>query len=522
MRSPLLSAATLLLLTALSGCQPGTTGPGTDTDTDTDTDTSPPVLTPKALLIFIDGFIPQGLDTAEVPTMDTLQEHAAWSREGRAESTTISGSGWSSFLTGVHWDKHNVPNNSFTDPNYTDYPHIFARLKEARPEAVTAGCQSWSYIESGLVIPAAPDHSSYHDYDSYSNDYWDEASPDRYCTEDVVGYAGIEAVDLLVVMYADLDGIGHDEGYGAEYASYQTYLSTLDGYIGEVIDAIEARPTYAEESWLVILSTDHAGTPDLHHGYNIPEHRLIPFIVSGPAVSPGEIWPRPQTVDIVPTALHHLGVEVQPEWELDGVVVGFEPTARPSAVLDENLLFNGDAEYERGYVGYTDVPDTWSAGWWDPGYLTTILWDSPGGYPLSSEPGPSDRGNNLFAGGWTSYDTLMKQEIDLSPLTATLASGASYTLSAWLGGYASQDDSVSLTVNFMGSSGDTLATETIGPVLAADRGEATGLLFREATGEVPSAAVKAVVTLKASVASGYNDGYADNLSLIIGESDTTD
>ncbi len=518
--SPILRSVLFSTLIALFSCR----GPkdddtnedtNADTNADTNVDTDVADLTPKVLMVFIDGFIPEGIDTSDTPTMDKLLAQAAWSRTARAESTTISGSGWSTFLNGVHWDKHQVPDNAFSDPNYTDYPHIFVRLKEARPDAVVGGCQSWEPIETGLVIPANPDFSAYHDYYFYADDYWDEDSADSFCAQDVAAFAAEPDIDLLVMMFGELDGVAHQSGYGAEYETYQAMLSKIDGEIGDIVDAIEARPTYDQESWLIIVSTDHAGSPDLGHGYNIPEHRLIPLIVSGEAVVQGEIWPAPQAVDIVPTALHHLGVDLQEQWGIDGVVLGFEPTAPPEAALGENLIFNGDAEYERGYIGWESVPDAWVPGWYDPYYFTVVQYDSPGGYPLSSDPGPEDRGNNFIAGGWTSGDTEASWTVDLSPLTSAIDGGVTWDLSGWLGGYASQEDTASVTATFMDASGTTLSTATIGPVSASDRDYSTGLLEQSASGNVPVGTRQLLVTVNASRASGYNDGYADNLSLIL-------
>ena len=200
---------------------------------------------------------------------------------------------------------------------------------------------------------------------------------------------------------------------------------------------------------------------------------------------------------------------------MDGVVVGFDSTSAPEAVLDENLIFNGAAEYERGYDGYSSVPDAWVPGWFDPGYFTVVRYDSPGGYPTSSGPGPDDRGANFFAGGWTSTDTEARWEIDLSPLASEIDSGASWTLSGWLGGYADQEDRVSVTVRLLDASDETITSATIGPVSAAERGYATGLVERVSSGSIPAGARMAVVTVHATRSEGYNDGYVDNLSLVI-------
>ncbi|MDP6933330.1 MAG: alkaline phosphatase family protein [Myxococcota bacterium] len=220
------------------GCSPaGLEGPGKDTDV---TDTGSSDLVPKVLMVMIDGFIPDVIDLTDTPAMDRLLPDSAWSMEARAESTTISGSGWSTFVTGVHWDKHGAEDNEFSDTHYEDYPHIFALVHEALPDATVAGCQCWEPIEEGLVVPSDPDIHSYYNYDDYSDDYFDEASPDRFCGEDVADWAATADADLYVIMFADTDGVGHAWGYGAEYPHYQAEITEVDGFILDILEAIES------------------------------------------------------------------------------------------------------------------------------------------------------------------------------------------------------------------------------------------------------------------------------------------
>ena len=114
-----------------------------------------------------------------------------------------------------------------------------------------------------------------------------------------------------------------------------------------------------------------------------------------------------------------------------------------------------------------------------------------------------------------SVDTWASWTIDLSPLSAEVSSGLTWHLSGWLGGYAAQNDRATLTASFRDSSNDELGTATIGPVTRGDRDDTTGLQQRQASGDLPTSTAQIVVTLEATRASGLNDGYADNLSLIL-------
>jgi hypothetical protein len=177
---------------------------------------------------------------------------------------------------------------------------------------------------------------------------------------------------------------------------------------------------------------------------------------------------------------------------------------------------NGDAESgtgsSDGSVVVSSIP-----GWTTTGEANVVQYGASGGYPASTDPGPSDRATNFFAGGPNDATSTFTQTIDLSAYATQIDSGAiGYLLSAYLGGYSTQDDNASLAITFFGAgdAGTALGTGSIGPVLAADRGSVTGLFSRTGTGSVPvgTRSVQVVLTMT-RVEGTANDGYADDLSL---------
>lgn len=180
-----------------------------------------------------------------------------------------------------------------------------------------------------------------------------------------------------------------------------------------------------------------------------------------------------------------------------------------------NLLVNGDAEsVAAASSGVTSFP-----GWTSDGYVT-ILQYGVGDYIGPSATGPSNRGNNFFYGGSTAAASA-SQSVSLSFATGAIDSGtASYTLSGWLGGWSSQDDSVTVSLGFFDANQKQLGASTsIGPVKAADRNSVTSLLERKNTATVPTGARTAKVTVAFNRSAGSsNDGYADNLSLVLSQS----
>ncbi|CAF1449550.1 unnamed protein product [Adineta ricciae] len=82
----------------------------------------------------------------------------------------------------------------------------------------------------------------------------------------------------------------------------------------------------------------------------------------------------------------------------------------------------------------------------------------------------SDRGNCHFYGQATHSTTMWQKR----------------NLTAWIGGYSNQDDYAQASLMFFNESNRMIGNmSTIGPVLAADRGDITSLLCRQANGLVP-------------------------------------
>lgn len=191
------------------------------------------------------------------------------------------------------------------------------------------------------------------------------------------------------------------------------------------------------------------------------------------------------------------------------------PQSAHAVILwNQNLIVNPGAEFDAGTL---DASDITLSGWTDLGAMTAVLWDAPGGWPLSSDPGPPVRGNNFFAGGYGAVAVDILQVIDVSWGAAAIDAGrVSYELEGWLGGFASQDDNVVLSARFLDGGGGELGIASLGPVLAADRSNQTALLFRSTQAVLPFSTRSVEIKLEATRTAGSsNDGYADNLWFLV-------
>jgi len=195
-------------------------------------------------------------------------------------------------------------------------------------------------------------------------------------------------------------------------------------------------------------------------------------------------------------------------------VLMLSPVAAWAVPFGTNLIVNGDAESGLGGNGYALVA---APGWTIVGNATVALYGSAGGFPTSSDPGPVSRGLNFFAGGPDSAASSMSQFLDVSSSAGAIDTGlVSFALEGFLGGFLDHPDQAVLTATFLDGSNGFLGSATIGPVSNLDRGNVTELLARSTNGFVPLGTRGIKFDLSYTRFLGaYDDGYADNLSLIL-------
>lgn len=186
----------------------------------------------------------------------------------------------------------------------------------------------------------------------------------------------------------------------------------------------------------------------------------------------------------------------------------------PQSILGTNLIVNGNAE--TGPSASKDSVVVPPSGWKVNGSFTTIKYGASG-VLATTDPGPDDRGASFFAGGPGSELASASQTINVSAGASDIDSGQiRFVLAGYLGGYEAQGDSATVAVTFKGADNQTLSTATIGPSTPADRKGVSGLVPYKTNGGVPrgTRSIDVTVTMK-RVAGFYNDGYADDLSLVL-------
>jgi len=264
----------------------------------------------KVLIIGIDGCKPDALIKANTPNLDKLWKNGAYSFNTKTDEISSSGICWTSMLTGVWHEKHKVLTNSYKNPNIKEYPHFYTRVQNENPALKTYSIVNWGPIHKILQPNDA--------------DVVKSSLTDKNVTSRVVRTLKKKDVDVLFVQLDNVDHAGHKYDFSVKSEKYLTAIELADMQIGKMINALESRKNYANENWLILVSTDHGGS-EFGHGKNIPEHTTTFFIASGSTdVQKGKIEKQVYVVDIAVTALKHLGIDIKEEWKLDGKVSGLK------------------------------------------------------------------------------------------------------------------------------------------------------------------------------------------------------
>lgn len=313
--------------------------------------------TDKVLVIGIDGAVLDRVKAANAPYLKGLMAQGLTARStlyANPMAATSSGPGWSTIATGVWPDKHGVKDNSFIGKNYTAHPDFLTRIENARPELNTYAAADWEPVTStdagGPIFSAKVDKrlSLKGDRDGYANE-------DPKIAAAAAAELRDRNPDAAFVYLGEIDAAGHS--HGAASQRYLDAIARVDQLIGHLLNAVQNRPTYAQENWRILVTTDHGHTGTGGHGGSTLQERGTFVLAKGAGIAAGSVRDDVKLVDVAATALAQVGVSTAP---LDGVALD-APDSDPFDTLRPNLQARVDETgIPAGVQGFTRTPP---AGW---------------------------------------------------------------------------------------------------------------------------------------------------------------
>ncbi|WP_327090472.1 alkaline phosphatase family protein [Nonomuraea sp. NBC_01738] len=306
----------------------------------------------KVLVIGMDGLRHDRIAAADAPNLDSLMATGTFGTSllyANPMAATSSGPGWSTIATGVWPDLHGVKDNSFTGKRYDLYPDFLTRLENLNGAYSTYAALDWKPLADQGTFSSRIDTRYILDGDA-----------NGYSGQDALIAANAETVlrdqnpDAAFVYFGNTDIVAHNSG--ATSNAYLQAIATIDGYIGRLLSAIRARPTYGSERWTIVAATDHGHADAGGHGGSSIEERRTFVLASGPGIAAGARPADTRLVDVTATVFGALGLAAP--GGIDSRKISsrtgdpFEPVAL-SGRLDETGIPNG-------VLGYGHTPP---AGW---------------------------------------------------------------------------------------------------------------------------------------------------------------
>lgn len=265
----------------------------------------------KVLVVGIDGLRWDRVGYADAVTLRRLADEGLLAPsllEIVPGVATDSGPGWSTVASGVWADKHGVANNDFHGARLDQFPDFLTRAKRANPRLGTFAAVDWPPLAEHGVFGTEIDTLLVGDGEEHGY-----LAEDTRLTALAVRSLAAMDTDAAFVYLGAVDIAGH--GCGASSAEYAMAVNAVDELLSELLAAVHQRPTYAEEQWLILVTTDHGHRDEGGHGGYSDVERGTFILAHGTGVAPGRRHDT-RLVDLAPTVLAHLGVAI-PEG-LDG------------------------------------------------------------------------------------------------------------------------------------------------------------------------------------------------------------
>lgn len=261
-----------------------------------------PVGAKHVIWIGSDGFGAHYVNWDELPNLKKMKENGAWTLHMRSVLPSSSAINWETQLTGAASEMHGYRDWGSKEPDLPPifigdngrFPDIFKVLKDNVKDVKTACVYNWDGI--GFL------------YDNACSDV--NINVDK----DVDGCAKAKEVidskpNFAFIYFSEPDSTGHGIGWGTP--EYQAMLTTIDGFVGELLAQIEAAGI--ADDTVVVFSADHGGTGK-GHGDKLMEHMEVPFLLYGKGVKAGEITDVVVHYDLAATIAWVLGAKLPQAW----------------------------------------------------------------------------------------------------------------------------------------------------------------------------------------------------------------
>lgn len=260
------------------------------------------------VMIGLDGWGAYSVEKANMPNVKKLMADGSYTLKKRSVLPSSSAVNWASMYMGAGPELHGYTDWGSQTPDLPSrvvdedgiFPTVFGLLHRAAPKAEIGCIYEWGgirYVVDTLAL----------NYEKHVT----EASKEPQATvRYAVDYIKKAKPTLVNIVWDEPDHVGHADGH--DTPAYYAKLAELDGYIGQVIEAVKEAGMLDET--IFIVTADHGGIEKGHGGKTMQEMETA-FIISGKGIKKGYNFEESMMqFDVASTIAYMFGLKQPQVW----------------------------------------------------------------------------------------------------------------------------------------------------------------------------------------------------------------
>lgn len=201
----------------------------------------------KVLYIIADGIRGKAMQQVELPNFRVIARNSLYTYGSLGDfrnNPFTKEAGLTNLLTGVTNAKHQVTGNDLSQADLINYPSILSRINSKKSDF------------SSATFTTNNDLSTLFFKDADKNLL---LQSDAEVVSKTIDELNNGNADFVLANLSDAYSVGLTNSFNETNGEYLKALQQFDKSVGELVDAVKKRKTYAQENWLIIITSSIGG-----------------------------------------------------------------------------------------------------------------------------------------------------------------------------------------------------------------------------------------------------------------------
>lgn len=264
------------------------------------------------ILIGLDGWTARSIEKADMPNVKQLMQEGSYTLKKRSALPSSSAINWATMFMGSGPELHGFTTWGSKTPeveprelsHYGLYPGIWGLMRDQYLESEIGYFYQWGGLQYLAELEAMSTQKN------VTVEEGSEIQADQATITEAVQYIKDKKPNLMGIIIDEPDHTGHV--YGFDSPEYIEKLKELDGFVGEIVNAVKEAGFF--ENTIFIVTSDHGGI-EKNHGGKTMEEMETAFIVCGKNVKKGYNFTESMMqYDVASTIAYIFNIEQPQVW----------------------------------------------------------------------------------------------------------------------------------------------------------------------------------------------------------------